>query len=99
MIKRKVTTDWIIKQIRSGKAYRFYLTANWAEVRDRKKHLNIMNVNAVARWVNIVLVKPCITSYTSRQDLILLSTSTTLNVFAKIATTKNITNINQKNKR
>ena len=37
MIKRKVTTDWIVRQIREGKAYRFYLTADWHKVRDAKK--------------------------------------------------------------
>ena len=37
MIKRHVTTEWIIQQVQSGKAYRFYLTADWIQVREKKK--------------------------------------------------------------
>lgn len=37
MIKRYVTTEWIIQQIQDGKTYRFYLTADWQRVRDKKR--------------------------------------------------------------
>lgn len=36
-IMANVTTAWIVEQINSGKAYRFYLTPQWEHLRDRKK--------------------------------------------------------------
>ncbi len=53
MIKRKVTTDWIVSQIREGKAYRFYLTADWQRVRDAKKakeHYECERCRAVGKY-------------------------------------------------
>lgn len=60
--KTKVTTDWIVRQIREGKAYRFYLTADWQKVRDAKKQKNITNANAVVLWVSTALARRCIIS-------------------------------------
>lgn len=97
MIKRKVTTDWIVRQIREGKAYRFYLTSDWQKVRDAKKRKNITNANAVVLWVSTALARQYIISYISKQDLTLLLTSTILSVFAKIATTKSTINTSRKN--
>ncbi len=58
---KNVSTEWIKKLIRENRLEEFYSCSTWKKYVNRKKDLNITNVNAVGQKVNTQKVKLCTT--------------------------------------